>query len=255
MESSSTERFTGRVDDYARHRPGYPDEILALLQGECGLTEADLVADVAAGTGLLTQIFLRNGNRVLAIEPNASMRATLENMKRVHGRLACIDGTAEVTKLPDQSADFVTVAQAMHWFDLPKARREFARILQPDGWCVIVYNERRRLGDAFHEGYEALLQMYGSDYCEVQQKHLQQEQIAAFFAPCEVKRTVMDNFQDLDLDGLAGRIASSSYMPTHLDHGYQEMQQEIAKLFERCQQGGRVRLQYQCAVSFGPLHG
>ena len=247
------ERFTGRVEDYAKYRPGYPRQLLDVLRKECGLSAESRIADIASGTGLLAEVFLENGNTVDAVEPNDSMLEALQGSKGASELLRSWEGSAESTGLPDQSVNFVTIGQAMHWFDLPRARREFARILRPGGWCVIVYNERRRGGDPFHEGYEGLLQTYGDDYQEVQGKHLSQEQCAAFFQPYGMKRVVIQNSQELDIQGLIGRVVSSSYMPTARDARYRAMKQAVALLFEANQTRGRVKLEYVCALSFGHL--
>ena len=248
------ERFTDRADDYARHRPGYPGGIVGVLQKECGLNSESSIADIAAGTGLLTEVFLNNGNRVQAKEPNAAMLTTLKKLEPVFRGLQCRRGSAEATGLAPASMDFVTVGQAMHWFDLGRTKQEFARILRPGGWCVVVYNERRRAGDAFHEGYEQLLRTYGNDYQEVQDRHLKKESIAGFFHPCNMTRVTMDNVQTLTLDGLRGRIASSSYMPTRESPQYELLQKDIAELFAGSQKDGLVNLGYVCALTFGQLH-
>lgn len=254
MQLSPTERFTDRAATYARHRPGYPRSIIDVLQQECGLTRDSRIADIAAGTGLLTRLFLENGNPVIAVEPNAAMLAHLAKLQTAFPNLSAQSGTAEASGLPDRSVDFVMAAQAMHWFGLEKAREEFQRVLQPDGWCVVIYNERRRGGDAFHSGYESLLETYGTGYHEVQSSHLRESQIAAFFVPCSMKRVMLENSQELDLEGLTGRIVSSSYMPTEKDATYPAMLKAIASLFEHAERDGRVRLEYACAVSFGHLH-
>ncbi|MGB0124624.1 MAG: class I SAM-dependent methyltransferase, partial [Silvibacterium sp.] len=149
-----TERFSTRVDAYREHRPRYPRAILDVLRRDCGLTSQSVIADIAAGTGLLAEIFLADGNRVIAVEPNAAMRAVCEELREEYPGLLCVDGTAEAMGLADGSVDMITVGQAMHWFDLKATRAEFARILRPGGWCVVVYNHRNMRGDAFHEGYE-----------------------------------------------------------------------------------------------------
>ena len=253
MPLSPTERFTDRAEAYARHRPGYPSSVVDVLCQQCGLTRESCIADVAAGTGLLTQIFLENGNPVIAVEPNAAMLAHLATLQMAFPDLSVKSGTAEATGLADRSVNFVMAAQAMHWFDLRKARQEFRRILRPDGWCVVIYNERRRGGDAFHDGYENLLKTYGEGYQEVQNSHLSEAQITAFFEPCSMKRVVLENSQQLDLEGLTGRITSSSYMPTEKDATYPAMLKAIASLFDKAERHGRVRLEYACTVSFGHL--
>ncbi|MFZ0662973.1 MAG: methyltransferase domain-containing protein [Acidobacteriaceae bacterium] len=118
----STERFSTRVEAYREHRPRYPHAIVEVLRRECRLTRGTVIADVAAGTGLLSEIFLENGNRVIAVEPNAAMRGACEGLRGRFPDLQCVDGTAEATGLAGDSADMILVGQAMHWFDLGGAR-------------------------------------------------------------------------------------------------------------------------------------
>jgi SAM-dependent methyltransferase len=249
----STERFTSRVEEYRRFRPGYPAAIVDLLEKECGLTSAARVVDVAAGTGLLSEIFLDPGYAVEAVEPNEKMRSVCETLRERWPRLRCSDGTAEATGLPDASADLITVAQAMHWFDLARTRAEFVRVLRPEGWCAVMYNHRRMGGDRLHEGYEQILLDFGIDYLKVQRQHITPEKLAEFFAPSVAMEAVFANAQRLTLEGLEGRIVSSSYMPQPGHGRYAEMRAAIEKLFAANQRDGVVTLQYDCAVCFGQL--
>src|SRR5271154_5572153 len=123
----ATQRFSSRVDNYVRYRPGYPPAVLELLKEECGLTAESVIADVASGTGIFTRLLLENGNRVFGVEPNAEMRRAGEEYLAAFPRFTSVAGTAEATTLPDHSVDIVTAAQAAHWFDRAKARREFVR--------------------------------------------------------------------------------------------------------------------------------
>jgi len=248
-----TERFSTRVDAYREHRPRYPREILNVLRRDCGLTPQTVIADVAAGTGLLAEIFLKNGNPVTAVEPNVPMREACEDLRGEYPRLQCFVGTAEATGLPENSVDLITVGQAMHWFDLDAARREFARILRPGGWCVVVYNHRKMRGDAFHEGYERILVEYGKDYRMVQGSHLAEERLAEFFAPSEMKRATLPNARDLTLEGLRGLVLSASYMPQEGDPKYLAMMDTVEALFARHERDGVVRMEYECAVCYGRI--
>jgi SAM-dependent methyltransferase len=222
-----------------------------LLEAECGLTAASSIADIAAGTGLLAEMFLARGHEVVAVEPNEEMRATCETLFERYPRLRCVGGAAEATGLPTQSFDLITVGQALHWFDLERARAEFFRILRADGWCAVIYNERHLGGDGFHDGYERLLREFGIDYEFVQRQHLTPEGIHGFFAPSEMRRAVFPNAQMLKLEALEGRIISSSYMPKPGHARYAAMRASIADLFEKYQESGCVRLEYECAVSYG----
>src|SRR5258708_828557 len=172
MSKSPTARFSDRAEDYVRYRPGYPPQVLDLLRAECGLRPSHIVADIASGTGAFTRLLLKNGNAVFAVEPNAAMREMgieqLESLQSLgSNRLVSVAGTAEETTLRSTSVDFVTAAQAAHWFDLPRARKEFVRILRPDGWCVLIWNERETTTKPFLRDYEQLLLAYGTDYKEV----------------------------------------------------------------------------------------
>jgi ubiquinone/menaquinone biosynthesis C-methylase UbiE len=137
-----TQRFSDRVENYVRYRPTYPQVVVETLAVECHLTTASIIADIGSGTGILTKLFLDNGNRVL-VEPNREMREAGERLLVDCAGFTSIAATAESTTLPDHSVDFVTAGQAFHWFDREKARAEFTRILKPGGWVVLVWNDRR----------------------------------------------------------------------------------------------------------------
>lgn len=248
-----TQRFSDRVESYRLHRPRYPAVIVDLLVRECGLSSAMQIADIAAGTGLLTEIFLAHGNPVVAVEPNAPMRAACASLMERYAKLQCIDGTAEATGLPVHSVEMVTVGQAMHWFDRTRTRAEFARILRPGGWCVAVYNNRRMGGDAFHDGYERLLREFGIDYQQVRSRYVDEEKLTEFFAPAKMHATHLPNAQMFGLEEMTGRILSSSYMPQQGHPRYAAMMREIEALFAACQKDGRVRMEYDCEVSYGQL--
>jgi ubiquinone/menaquinone biosynthesis C-methylase UbiE len=245
------------VESYRQFRPGYPDAVVALLEAECGLTAASTIADVAAGTGLIAEVFLQHGYGVVAVEPNEEpneeMRAACKTLVEHYPSLRCVGGTAEATGLPSHSFALVTVGQALHWFDLERARAEFSRVLQTDGWCAVIYNERRLGGDGFHDGYEKLLREFGIDYEVVQRQHLAANQMQGFFAPSVMRRAVFPNAQLLTLEALMGRIVSSSYMPKPGHARYAAMLDAIADLFETYQENGLVRMGYTCAVSYGRL--
>ncbi|HTZ89404.1 MAG TPA: methyltransferase domain-containing protein [Alloacidobacterium sp.] len=247
------DRFTGRVESYRQFRPRYPSTVVALLEAECGLTPTSTIADIAAGTGLLAEIFLARGFEVTAVEPNEEMRTACGSLIERYLRLHCVDGSAEATGLPSDAFDLITVGQALHWFDLERARAEFSRILRTDGWCAVIYNERRLGGDGFHDGYERLLREFGIDYEVVRRQHLTPDQIDGFFSSSPVKRVVFPNAQLFTVEALTGRIVSSSYMPRPGHARYATMLDAIAHLFETYQENGLVRLEYTCAVSYGRL--
>src|SRR5882724_5446254 len=179
---NATQRFSDRVDNYIRYRPGYPIEILDLLRERCGLTPQARIADIGFGTGIFTRMLLENGNTVVGIEPNQEMREAGARLLTGFPEFRGSGGTAENTTLENQSVEFITAAQAAHWFDREPARREFLRILKPGGWVVLLWNERRTEGTAFLAEYEQLLLEYGTDYAEVRHERTS-DTIGDFFAP------------------------------------------------------------------------
>lgn len=247
----ATQRFSSRVENYLRYRPGYPEAILNLLQHECGLTPAAQIADVGSGTGILSEMFLKNGNVVYGIEPNAEMRAAGERVLREHSQFRSIAGTAEATTLEDHSMDFITAGQAFHWFNLEKARKEFARILQPGGWIVLVWNRRKTGGRPFLEDYEQLLRKFGTDYAEVSYAADKEQRVRSFFGRGALARKTFPNQQSFDWDGLKGRLLSSSYTPEPGHPNYQPMLKALDRLFRAHATDGTVVFEYDTDVCYG----
>ena len=250
--SNPLARFSNRADNYAKYRPGYPGGVIETLKSNCGLSETSVIADVGSGTGILSELFLKNGNYVFAVEPNAAMRKTREDLLKEYPKFVSIDGTAEATRLPTGSAEFVTAAQAFHWFDRPKAKREFTRILKPGGWAVLVWNERRLDSTAFLRDYEDLLLRYGTDYETVRHENVTSE-IALFFAPEPFELRTLENAQHFDFEALKGRLLSSSYAPNEGQPNFDAMLSELQEIFDRSQKQGIVSFEYDTKVYYGHL--
>lgn len=249
----ATERFSGRVADYVRYRPGYPPAALEPLARDCGLGPGSTVADVGAGTGIWTGRLLESGCRVLALEPNREMRDAGRRHLGASARVSWLDGTAESTGLGDATVDLVTAAQAFHWFDRRSARQELARILRPGGWLAVIWNERRKDRPPFMADYERLLLEWAIDYERIDHTRIGRADLESFFAPAELREFHCANRQVLDLAGLEGRLRSCSYAPgpEHPDH--EPMMAQLRRIFAARQQDGRVAIDYDCRVYYGRL--
>jgi ubiquinone/menaquinone biosynthesis C-methylase UbiE len=248
--TDSVLRFSNRADNYAKYRPSYPAGVIDVLKSDCGLTETSKIADVGSGTGILSELFLKNGNRVFGIEPNAAMRLLAERLLEGFPNFTSVDATAEATTMKPASVQFVTAAQAFHWFDRAKAKLEFARILQPGGWVVLIWNERRLNSTPFLRAYEDLLLRYGTDYQKVRHENVATE-IAQFFAPETFKLRTLENFQQFDFDALKGRVLSSSYTPDSDHSKFQPMLEELEQIFNAYRSDGRVRFEYDTRIYYG----
>jgi ubiquinone/menaquinone biosynthesis C-methylase UbiE len=245
-------RFSSRAESYAKYRPGYPAGVLDILESKCGLTRESVVADVGSGTGILAEILLEHGNPVFGVEPNEAMRVVAEDMLKSYKQFVSVDGSAEATTLGDASVDFITAAQAFHWFDREKTKLEFRRILKPEGWVVLLWNERRLDSTPFLSAYEDLLLRYGTDYHEVRHENVAGK-IAEFFAPESFKLENLDNVQYFDLKALQGRVKSASYTPEPGDPNYDAMASELKKIFYAHSKEGTVTFEYDTRVYYGHL--
>jgi SAM-dependent methyltransferase len=247
-----TGRFSDRVANYIAYRPGYPDALVDALRREVGLSAQSTVADIGSGTGISTELLLRIGCDVYAVEPNAEMRHAAETRFSSETRFHSTVGRAESTTLPDASVDAVTAAQAFHWFDRGKTRDEFIRILRPSGLVALFWNTRRIDRSPFLQAYEALLQEYGTDYAEVDHRRVDAASLGAFFGrPWESR--VFAYEQVFDFDGIRGRLLSSSYVPGPGHPRHAPMLTALRQIFDAHQADGRVRVEYDTELFFGPL--
>lgn len=243
-------RFSTRAENYARYRPGYPREILDELRAEHGFARGSAVADVASGTGLLSELFLENGNPVYGVEPNDEMREAGERYLAGYPLFTSVAGTAEETTLGNGSVDLVVVGHAFHWFDIRGTRDEFSRILRPAGRVALLWNELRHGESAFMRAYEELIRRYRTEEYEDFDR---EEGVRTFFEPEPYTKHVFRHLQGFDLDGLRGRLLSSSYVPDAGQQGHEAMMHELGDIFQGYQEGGEVAFEYETLAYLGSL--
>jgi len=251
--ADAKQRFSNRVADYVRYRPGYPPAVLDHLRAECGLCANHVIADIGSGTGLLSKLFLEKGNRVFGVEPNSEMRRAGEEFLRSFREFISVAGSAEATTLGDATIDFVTAAQAFHWFEPKSARREFARILRPGGWVVILWNDRRMEEAQLTREYEGLLERFGIDYKRVKDSYPENADIRSFFDAGVFSGCDLPNHQILDWEGFRGRLRSSSFAPRDGHPNYAPMMAELERIFRAHQHHGSVRMEYFTRIYLGRL--
>jgi SAM-dependent methyltransferase len=241
------ERFSDRVDDYERYRPGYPQGLSELLVHECGLGPKCSAADIGSGTGILTRVLLATGASVFGVEPNAPMRAAAERALSPETRFTSVDGSAEATALPSGSVELIAAGQAFHWFEPERTRLEFARILKPGGSVVLVWNQRK--DTSFGRAYEEMLDRFAPDYAYVRTRDRAAESsLRTFFAPATPVAARFDNEQRFDEAGLRGRLLSSSYAPQVGHPMHTPIMGALAEIFRTHAQGGAVTFAYDTTV-------
>jgi SAM-dependent methyltransferase len=256
-------RFSDRAENYAKYRPGYPREVLKFLEERGALSSDSVMADVGSGTGELSKLFLENGNRVLAVEPNEEMREAAERLLDDYSRFQSVDGVAEDTTLADQSVDLVTVANSLHWVERDKARAEFLRVLKPDRQVAIVWSVSRESGTPFLEAYANLISTHRTsggadgDGAGVGSESVY-EMTEAFVDDGSggqqgYETAAFPYFQALDFEGLEGLVLSSSSMPAPGQPGSKEMLRDLKEVFRANESGGEVVMEYEVSVYCGRL--
>ncbi|HEY0233142.1 MAG TPA: class I SAM-dependent methyltransferase [Dokdonella sp.] len=256
MELSSasrdpTERFSTRVDDYVRYRPGYPAALVDHLRAHGWLSVHSVVADIGAGTGISSALFLDAGCSVHAVEPNAPMRAAAQRLLGRHERFHAVDGRAEHTTLADASVDLIAAGTAFHWFERIPTQAEFARILRPGGHIALFWNLRARTA-GFMRDYEDILLAQCPGYAEADaSRRADEHSVREFFGSGFVERAAFANAQRFAFEGLLGRVLSSSYAPQPGAAAHAPLRLALRDLFERCAVDGQVTLAYDTVLYVG----
>jgi ubiquinone/menaquinone biosynthesis C-methylase UbiE len=216
MSNDNTVLFSGKAESYAKARPSYPQEAVDYV---CSLAKPNAVfADIGAGTGKWTQLIAIRGYRIFAVEPNDDMRKELENTLAPVSNVHILKGSDENTNLPTQSIDIITVAQALHWFNLEKFRKECERILKPGGKVIAVYNINP-------EGSSPKLSKLSTD------EFYENPIIKEFDNPIYFNRDEWTNYR-----------LSHSHDPKPGDENYESHIEEVKKQFAERGVDGRIKL-------------
>jgi len=250
-EFNSKNRFSSRVENYIKYRPKYPQEIISFLENSDIVLQESVIADVGSGTGILSEIFLKNGNKVYGIEPNTEMRLAAERLLEKYPNFVSIDGSAEETGLKKNSIDIIIAGQAFHWFDQEKARKEFIRVLKPPGQVALIWNRRKKSGTKFLVDYENVLSTYGIEYKKIY--NIKPKFNDFFGLETAFKRVVFENYQELDYSSLEGRLLSSSYAPLKDHPNHDPMVKTLKDIYQQNQKNNLVTLEYDTEVYYGQL--
>ena len=245
-----TTRFTEKAKYYHSTRPGYPKEVLTTIIQITKLEPdpSHIIADIGSGTGKLSEVFLEYGFTVVGIEPNKAMREVGETEMKKYENFISKDGTAESTGIKDQSIDLIIAGQSFHWFNLPKTRKEFQRILKPGRFAMIVWNNRNTESSHFFRDYETILKDFGTDYNEVTKTIIGKKEFSDFFGTVNYKRFLFENKQQLDYEGIRGRLLSTSYVPTEESESYPAMIQKLKQIFQKHQKNNLIELNYETVM-------
>jgi ubiquinone/menaquinone biosynthesis C-methylase UbiE len=228
--------FTSKVADYVASRPDYPDAIFDLLAMSAGLRPGAVVADIGAGTGLLSEGLLARGAKVIAVEPNAAMRSASERILGQTEGFRAVEGAAEATSLHAHSVDLITAAQAFHWFDVEPARREALRILTPEGVVALIWNDRLAT-EPLQVALDAIFLRHGGERREAMvSAEKERAHVPQYFNGAPTQSHAMPHMHRLDEAGLLALAFSRSYMPARDTHEGAQAAAELREVFASCAQ-------------------
>jgi ubiquinone/menaquinone biosynthesis C-methylase UbiE len=145
MEAKSKEIFTDKAGIYHKFRASYPSDLIKYLYSRAGFDCGSIIADIGSGTGIFSRLLLEMGSQVYCVEPNDDMRLIAETElrdKAGYGKFISVNASAENTGLREKSVDFVTSAQAFHWFNRSSFQVECRRILKQGGKVALIWNTR-----------------------------------------------------------------------------------------------------------------
>jgi SAM-dependent methyltransferase len=237
----STSAFEGRAAAYAEHRAAYPSEAIECAIRRAGLTGAEVVVDLGAGTGLLCGPLLGRVRRLYAVEPASDMRRAAEAALGDHPAFQSVAGTAEETSLTAGSIDVATSGNAFHYFDPERARRELDRILCKGGRVILLYNEWPRDAVGFTSDYLELLRRVTPP--ALRSAHANDEfaeRLAIFLDGRVPDRDEGEQCEQLAWSRLAGRFASTSIAPAEGAPEHDATYAALRQLFDRHAKGGGV---------------
>ncbi len=249
---NNTEKFTGRADAYVKARPSYSQAFIKMLCEKLGFGKDTIVADIGSGTGKLSKQLLENGCIVYCVEPNEDMRAAAEKELRHYKDFHSVNGSASDTKLNTASVDFITVAQAFHWFNADEFKKECIRILKPHGKVILVWNTRDMESEFNVKSYE-IYKKYCPDFKGYHGGMKDDDGRIADFFDNSSERLSFDNPLEFTKEKFINRSLSASYSLSANDKNFDEYVNELEKLFDNYSQNGIVIMENKTTAYIGEV--
>jgi SAM-dependent methyltransferase len=242
--------FSAKVADYVASRPDYPAALFETLERDVPLTAGATIADVGAGTGLLTHGFLARGHRVVAVEPNPAMRDACDRYCGAFEHYRSVEGTAESMPLAAASVDLVTAAQAFHWFDVERARAECLRVLTPHGKVALIWNDRD-MRDPLHPALDEIFEAFGGEKRSALVAHEDRSHVPQFFGAARVDVLSWPHEHAIGADGLVALAFSRSYMPDRHSSEGAQAEDALRRIFERFREESVIKVRYRTILHLG----
>jgi ubiquinone/menaquinone biosynthesis C-methylase UbiE len=245
--------FSKKAEKYAKFRWDYAATAIETILNITQISIDSTVADIGAGTGILTRHFIGRAQKIYAVEPNFELRQILTRDLGILSSISVSDGCAEDTKLPGHSVDMITVGQAIHWFDPEPAPQEMMRILKEAGWLVLVRNYGTN-----QEKYEAIKTLmteeYGADFSIVNERP--KEQPARFYFGNDNFQTYIFPFAfQQGWEEFLGTLTTTSFMPDEDHPLFPKLEMEARKVFSQYSDHGYWTVEGETEVILGQPSG
>lgn len=247
-EMNNTQKFTGKAKAYQKGRPSYAPALLRDLAQEYHFYHKT-IADIGAGTGIFTKQLLDLDNTVYAVEPNEDMRKAAENDLSTYSQFYSIAGSAEQTTLKEHSMDAVTTAQAFHWFDPTAFETECRRILKPNGWVALIWNEYLESDVLFAE--TAVLEKFCPAFKVQRNNTPVKEKIHLLLPVCEERS--YPNEYSLTKEQYLANCLSKSWTLTPQDNEFQNYMEALEDVFEKFASKNKIPRPMQTILYIGKL--
>lgn len=249
---NNTGKFSGKAKNYSAGRPSYAKAFIDMLYAEQSFSASSEIADIGCGTGIFAKQLLERGSIVYGVELNGDMRLQAENYLAGFDNFRLVNGIAENTTLPDCSVDFITVAQAFHWFNVEPFKAESKRILRSCGKVFLIWNSRDTRAEV-----NKLCGKIFSKFCKNFKGFSggikkDDERISEFFNGkyCYAE---FDNPLLYDREKFIRRSLSSSYSLTEKDKNFSEYLSKLNELFDKNSTNGVLTIPNKTEVYFTKL--
>ncbi len=223
--------FSKKAEKYAKFRWDYAADAIETIINITQMSINSTLADIGAGTGILTRHFIAKAQKIYAIEPNIELRQILTRELGIFPSISVLNGCAEDTNLPDNSVDVIIVAQAIHWFDPEPARQEMMRILKDNGWLVLVRNYGTN-----QEKYEAIKSLmkeeYGADFSVVTGRP-KEKPYRFYFGNNDFKTFSFPFAFQQGWEEFLGTLTTTSFMPDEDHPLFPKLETEARKVFSQ----------------------
>ena len=243
-------RFTSKAGFYEA-RPDYPGKVVTILQDELNLKPVHIIADIGAGTGKLTRLFLENGNTVYAVEPNLVMLSIARKLLNKYPDFHPFEACAETTGLKTGSVDYIVVGQAHHWFEKQEALSEFHRILKNPGFLAIIGKKTTYLENELEEKINRL----EDEFCFRGQRkpdHVFYD-VSTYFEPTGSVRKTFSVRMQLTPEQALERLLSSSFAPSAGKEEYKIYRQRLIESLNHYQKNNMIDIELSVIMNYARI--